>query len=339
MAVPLAKTFQILTTTANPFAGEVLIAALDVPLPSIQLEAVKSLVIRGGVREQIEAVRRYGQFPAKIRRELEESTQALVPAIRQCLVVGRGDLEHAALELARTGEAFGIIEALLGILRGDDANLQAEAVETLRHLVNRLYGHLHGLHTSDSYAIRNPSQFQHLTLTALDEACQFFHELAYAEDVVESILVLGGPGHFASQKVLSQGSAECRALAKELLQTSRHPGVMRFLLDSLSKPYPPSRVIDAVQTRTDPEFILAAHPLGSQTLDDDAGTQSPGDRAHRLADRERHLSGIDPRRIANRADDVHFGDGFGPGHQNGGAGMDRAERLPGSPQPGHRRVG
>ena len=94
-------------------------------------------------------------------------------------------------------------------------------------------------------------------MAALDEACQFFHELAYAEDVVESILVLGGPGHFSAQKVLSQGSAECRALARELLQTSRHPGVMRFLLDSLSKPYPPSRVIDAIQTRADPEFILA----------------------------------------------------------------------------------
>ena len=144
MAVPLAKTFQILTTTANPFAGEVLIAALDVPLPSIRLEAVKSLVIRGGVREQMEAVRRYLDFPTKVRRELEESTQALVPAIRQCLLVGRGELEQAALELARTGEAFGIIEVLLGILRGDDAELQAEAVETLRHLVNRLYGHLHG---------------------------------------------------------------------------------------------------------------------------------------------------------------------------------------------------
>ncbi len=257
MAAPLAKTFQTLTTTANPFAGEVLVAALDVPLPSIQREAVKSLVSRGAVREQMEAIRRYREFPAAVRRELEESAQSLVPALRHSLLVGRGELERAALELTRAGEAYGVIEDLLGVLRGANAELQTEAVETLRHLVNRLYGHLHGHQTSESASLRNASQIQHLTLTALVEACQYFHELAYPEGVVESILALGGPGHAASQNVLSQGSVECRSLARELLQTSRHPGVMRFLLDSFSRTFLPPKVVDSVQTRTDPEFILA----------------------------------------------------------------------------------
>jgi hypothetical protein len=257
MPGPLAQTFQLLGSTSNPLAGELLIAALDVPWAGIQGEATRSIVSRGGVREQMEAIRRYPQFGAEIRQQLEASTNSLTAAIRQCLVLGRGDLEFAALDLARAGEAFGIIESLLDVLQGGRQDLQEEAVGALRHLVNRLYELLHGHRDVEKSPLKNAGQIQHLAVMALDQALAHFHDLAHADAVVESLLALGGPGHAAAQKLLAQGNMECRALARELLFRSKHPGVMRFSLESLARPYPPPRVIDALEKRDDPEFMLA----------------------------------------------------------------------------------
>ncbi len=257
MPGPIAKTFQMLSATSNPFAGEVMVGALDVPIPSIQNEAIQAIIRRGSVREQIEAIRRYPGFSAEIRRQLEDSAPSMVPAIRQCLLVGRGELEPAALELTRAGEAFGVMETILDILRSDQSELYEEAVNTLRYLVNRLYEAVSGQRGPDQPPLKNIDQTRHNAVTALDKSLAHFYELAHPEVVVEAIFVLAGPGHAAAQKLFSEGSVECRSLARETLFQSRHPGVMRFLLDSLSKPYPPSRVLEAIQQRDDPEFVLA----------------------------------------------------------------------------------
>ena len=56
------------------------------------------------------------------------------------------------------------------------------------------------------------------------------------EKIVEAILQLGQPEHFAVKKVLSQASAECRELSRHLLCTSAHPGVMQLSLDCMANP-------------------------------------------------------------------------------------------------------
>lgn len=257
MADSFRKTFQTLTSTANPFAGELLVAALDVPHPTIQAEAVVAITHRGGVREQMEAVRRYPRFSEDIRDHLERATTTLTPAIRQCFFVGRGDWETAAFALARAGEAYGIVETLLELLRSDRFHLHEEAIHTLQHLVNRLYEHLHGHKDAHAEPLKNTSQIQHLVLVALEQSLDYFHDLAHAEIIIESLLALGGAGHQATGRLLNESSLECRALAKELLLRSHHPGVMRYVLDSLSKPYPSPRILDVLQTRDDPEFLLA----------------------------------------------------------------------------------
>ncbi|MCA9072225.1 MAG: HEAT repeat domain-containing protein, partial [Planctomycetaceae bacterium] len=188
---------------------------------------------------------------------LERTTTALTPAIRQCFFVNRDEWESAAFELTHAGEAYGMVDTLLELLRSDRSNLHEEAIQTLRHLVNRLYEHLHGHKDSDAEPLKNASQIQHLVLVSLEQSLAYFHELAHADVIVESLLALGGAGHQVTSRLLNESSMECRALAKELLQTSHHPGVMRYVLDSLSKPYPSSRILDAIQTREDPEFLLA----------------------------------------------------------------------------------
>lgn len=258
MAEPLTQTFDLLTTTANPFAGELLIAALDVPVERVQAAAIQAIVTRGVVREHMEAIRRYPEFPPAIRKTLEQSATALLPAIRNSVMFGRSEYDLAALELARGGEAFGLVETLLELLQSDRPELREDAVGTLRFLVNRLYEHLHGHKEESKPPLKNASQVQHLVTLALDQSLADFRGLAHAEVVVESLFVLTRPGDPIPQKLLAHVNLECRSLAKDLLLSSRHPGVIRFVLDSLSKPYPPSRVVDAVQEREDLEFILAA---------------------------------------------------------------------------------
>jgi len=149
------------------------------------------------------------------------------------------------------------VEMLLEILAGDRAELHETAIDTLRHLGNRLYDHLNGLGDPEADRPKNAPQIQQIVLKALNDSLASFHRLTHRETVVELILALGGPGHEITQNMINNQSSECRALAKDLLMTSRHPGVMKFVLDSLSRTYPPARVIDALQKRDDPEFVLA----------------------------------------------------------------------------------
>ncbi len=325
MADPLAQTFQLLTTTANPHAGELLVAAMDVPLPGIQSEAVRSVVSRGGVREQMEAIRRYPLFPKAIQQQLEENAGSLVPAIRQCLQLGRGDLEKAALELARAGETFGIVETLLEILKGERTNLREEIGQTLRHLVNRLYEHLHGLQEEDKPPLRNAAQIQYMMLMALDQSLTYFQDLSHADVVVEAVLSLGGAGHAVTQKLLTQGSLESRSLARELLLNSRHPGVMRFVLDSVGKPFPPSRVLDALQQRDDPEFLLATLRWVPKRWTG-ARTKPQANRRRRLVERKPGSLGTHPGGFASRAGDLHLGHGVKPREEIGNSPMGGSAR-------------
>ena len=258
MLDPTSKTFQSLTTTSNRHTGELLAAALDVPYPPIQLAAVQALIDRGSIGEQLEAVARYPHFPHEIRAFLEASATSLVPAMRECLLGGSGEWAAPALELARAGEAYGAIEPILELLASDRQDRHEEAVQTLRSLVNRLYDHLHGHQESKSNRLKIAPQIGQITLTALGKSLAPLAATSHTELVIESILALGGPGHAIAENVLNASNQECRSIARNLLMTSRHPGVMRFVLESLSRTYPSPDVLKAVENRDDPEFVLAA---------------------------------------------------------------------------------
>lgn len=261
MAGPIEKTMQVLASTANAQALDVLIAALDVTDEEIRQAAVAALIKRNSSRGQLEIIRRLPRLGDGVRDSLESQVGRMSSPLRQALLHGDEELRAHGLELVRATECFEQLPTLLEMLKDERGEVTHLAAEGLRELIDRLYEHCETGNASrrpDRY-LRNAEQVKHNVLTGFDRALANFEELSHQQEVLEAVLILGKADNFAVKKVLTQGSPERRGLAGAVLTTSRHPGVMQLVLDYLSKNYPPPKIFEAVGQRDDPEFV--AHLL------------------------------------------------------------------------------
>jgi hypothetical protein len=258
MPEPLLKTFELLAESQATGAIDLLISALDSKYGAIHERAVVSLLRRGTTRCQTEVIRRLPVLTAAGRRLLEEQGLRLSGTLKQCLLHGDAELRGHALEAVSAAECYDQVSTLVQILQNADDPLHAEACQTLRSLVNRLYEQLHlggGRRPGGDRFQRSLPQVRQTMLSALDGACNRFDILSCKAEVVESILALGDPDAFAVRKALLQSVPPCRDLASYLLMSSTHPGVMRLLMEFMKHNYPVAKALEAFEQRTDPEFV------------------------------------------------------------------------------------
>jgi HEAT repeat protein len=257
MADPLARTFDVLATAKSPAAVELLITAVDSTRPAIQDRAVAALLRRSATRCQSEVIRRLPRLSASGRKLLQEQGSRLSGTLRQCLLHGDDELRTNALAIVTSMDCHDQVPALLTILEQRDDPFQEAACQTLCDLVNRLFDQLHsgGAERASDRRIRNLPQAKQTVLMALEAGCNRFGELSYPREVMECILVLGDPEGTAVRKAFLQSSPACREMAANLLSTSKHPGVMRLLLEFMGQNYPNHMAFEAFANRSDPEFV------------------------------------------------------------------------------------
>jgi HEAT repeat protein len=258
MPDPLAITFDLLATSKASSAVDLLTSALDSKHLAIHDKAVVSLLKRGTARCQTEVIRRLPTLTSAGRRLLEEQGSRLSSTLRQCLLHGDAELRANALDLVTSAECYEQVSTLVQMLQKADDPNHAEACQTLQALVNRLYEQIHlggGRRPGGDRYQRNLPQVRQTVLAALDAACNQFEALDCRAEVLESILVLGDPDAFAVRKILLQSVPTCRDLACYLLFSSKHPGVMRLLLDFMKHNYPIAKALEAFEQRIDPEFV------------------------------------------------------------------------------------
>lgn len=250
---PLKTTFDVLASTGRSEADETLVAALDVASVEIRDLAASAVVRRASVRGLVEVLRRFDTLSDATRQSLSRPSDALSRAFRQSLKHGDERLVLNALVAAGFGGHVDQLPNVIPLLKSESQVVRLEAAETLRCLSDRLQDLLNRggrLEKTDPGRIRDDA------LECL-AACERFDLLREPERLVEPLLALGRPRHPAVVKVMRQSSPECRRFAADVLATSRHPGVIRLLLEFLGEPYPPRRVFEAVGTREDSEFIAA----------------------------------------------------------------------------------
>ncbi|MEX0704405.1 MAG: HEAT repeat domain-containing protein [Planctomycetales bacterium] len=254
MSDPLAKTFELLSASPSGHAAEVLQAGLRVDGPAIRGKSAQALLERTGTRGHVEVIRHWDELDEHVRAALERRARHVEPALKYAVEHGDEGLRRHAIEIACRVEAYDLLPVLLRMLDAEEPQVAADAAEALRDLTNRLYEHL----TRKGGGAKSPRNLPHVRnqfLTALDQAATRFAALRRPFDVVEPILILGDAEHFAVKKALWQGAPGCRELAGRILLTSRHPGVMRLVLDSFGRNYPHARAFEAISRRDDPEFI------------------------------------------------------------------------------------
>lgn len=256
MSSSFDKTFESLAQTRNPAAVDVLIAALDVPDERIQVAAVEALLKRRASRGIIELVRRVQVLYAAARELVEKNGTDLGPGLRDCLLNDDAELRGNALELVRRCAVYSEVPTLIALLHMQHVPERAVVEEVLAELVNRLYEHLKlGKERDDSGSfLQDAERIRQQTLATLEVAA-YRYPTHRCRQVIEGLLLLGDPDNLHLKRFLREAVDEVRAIASELLCSSRHPGVMGLVVDSMTQNYPFPAAYAAFERRTDPEFI------------------------------------------------------------------------------------
>ncbi len=256
MSHPLHTTFDVLAQTPNLSAVDVLIAALDLPDGEVQTLAVEAILKRRPTRGIVEIIRRLQTLPVPARQLVEKPGIDLGRGLRDSLLSGNVGLRANALTLIQRLTVYSELPTLVALLQQPQVTERVAIEGVVFDLVNRMYERYRPGkdHEEPGPILRDGDRVRHQMLTTLETAA--YHYPAHrCRQVVEGLLILGDPENMHLKRFLNDASDDVRGIAAELFCSSRHPGVMGLVLDSMTLNYPFPGALSALAQRTDPEFI------------------------------------------------------------------------------------
>lgn len=204
----------------------------------------------------VEVIRQVDTLSDQVCDEFAQSPERFSTVIRQCIAQPNQDVRLAAIRFIHRTSHYALFPLLLELFDHDEAEVRAAAAVSLRELSNRF---AHVL-LNDGGSIPAGMRFdtartlQQELLARLEGRAAHADKLTHPAAVVESLLLIGVPGHDAVRNVLDRRGELCQKLAIEFLTTSDHPAVYALLCGSLDRPFPPLRILDVIQARDDLTF-------------------------------------------------------------------------------------
>ncbi|QDT37312.1 HEAT repeat domain-containing protein [Stratiformator vulcanicus] len=257
MSSPLEITIEALKRSNAPRVEDALVPTLDSSRASVRDHVTDILIERNSVRGAIELIRRLENLSEYQRSQLKGSPELVNRALTQCIRYGDDNLCRNGLSIARETDKPQFIPEIVGKLSSvDDGPVRDDAIEALTSLVNGIHDRLND--PADTMPDASVGQSRLDTVNVLGQACHA-ERIRNPEPVIELLLALGKPSDETIAQLFGRTAAQNREIAGQLVQSSTHPGVMQLVLDYLTQKYPPAKVIEALKTRTDPEFV--AHSL------------------------------------------------------------------------------
>jgi HEAT repeat protein len=256
MSNSLHTTFEVLAQTPNLAAVDVLVAAMDLPDWEVQALAVESILKRRPTRGIVELIRRLQTLPVPARQLVETPGIDLGRGLRDALLSGDAVLRGNALALIQRLAVYSEMPTLIALLQQPQVTERAAIEGVIFDLVNRMYErHRSGTnHEVTGSILRDGDRVRHQMLTTLESAA-YRYPAHRCRQVVEGVLILGDPEDIHLKRFLSDATDDVRGVAAELFCSSRHPGVMGLVVDSMTLNYPFLTALSAFAQRTDPEFI------------------------------------------------------------------------------------
>lgn len=256
MSKHIKTTFKVLGESPNVAAVATLIAALDIADDEVQALVVGTLLERRSTPGIVEIIRRIEQLPPAASRLVDKSGAALSRALRDCLLNDDPTLRGNALELVRRLEIYSELPTLISLLQAHHVIDRGAVAGVILELVNRLYERLRsGWEGDDSQPFLSDSERIRQQMMATLEAAGYRYSAHRCRAVIEGLLILADPEDMHLKKFIRDAAEESRGVAAELMCSSRHPGVMQLVVDSLTQNYPFPAAYAALEQRTDPEFI------------------------------------------------------------------------------------
>ena len=248
----LAKTLELLVTTRNESAGDVLWHALEQGNLAVQKLALGSLLRRRSPAALRKVVANWHTFSAKLKDVTLEHRGRLTKAIRDAI------FSRAERRSANGGDAAGvwreyeIVPALLTVVRSSEPAQAAQASRTMIELVQSLHVELE--QTRDSRA-RRASQLAHAHVaSALEEAARQFHKHR-RKDILAAFLIIAGRENATLKRILREPTDTAHAAVVELLAQSPRPPIARLTTSFLEDTRAPQAALAVLSQRRDDLFV------------------------------------------------------------------------------------
>ncbi len=247
----LSTTLDLLCSTANEAATEVLVWALDSPYGEIRQGGFEALLARSNRQGHRALLARLHQFPWGWLERMREHGDRLRPVIREAITSEDSQLRRNGCQAAVWLRQYEVIPTLLAVLEQAD---RAEAAPILAALYDLVEGvrqqwdqDERDVHT-DEVALRSQ------VVAALEGSLQRWPQHRRPE-VVELFLHLAGRHHPLLQQILQSPHHPLHLPIVDALTKSRAPGVGQLLLEFLEEPQLPVGVLSVFSRRSDAKFV------------------------------------------------------------------------------------
>ncbi len=256
MSRGLVTTFDLLTTTPNEAAVDLLLAALDSSRPEIRLAALRALIARPTPAGHREILRRVPRIDDLSRGAFAEGAGFMEPALRQALAGGDWKECFAACQIVLWSREYDLLPTLLGLMPPGRPPAEHPRADLSRavtlQLAELLLEELHGPRQSTKR--RDPQACRGHAVACLEG---WLRQAAPqpCREVVEAYLTLSHRDDAGLRQILHDTHDPSRDAVLMALGQSRRAGVMRLLASFIDDPHPPLTALRLISARGDAEFV------------------------------------------------------------------------------------
>lgn len=252
MSVGLEKTIEVLSSTGNEAAVDVLLPALDSAHRAIQELALKALLDRWSAVGQRDILRRWNTFDEALKLIVAERPGRIHDALRDA-ILGHDPQDFAnACDMVLWVKEYDLLPTLLTAAEDRSNPLGDEANHTLLALADMLYDELAS--PRDYRNRRDPQLMRQHLLTTLEHSVSRYHDHKRA-GALDAFLMLANRENATLKRILLNPHDRSYLPLVDMLTTSSRPGVMRLLLAYLDDPHAPHSALVALAHRSDETFL------------------------------------------------------------------------------------
>ena len=260
--VRLERTLQVLSTTDNDAAADVLLEALVHAEPRWQPRVLEALLARRSNAAGTVVLKRWGQFGAHQKQLVSRRRGWISAALGEALTVPAGDSFLAACQAAREiGDYSQIPSLATAVMHAPPAPIREAASRAIVHLADRLHEELS--QGRDYRARRGPQLARPQAVASLERGVRGFEQHGQTE-LIEALLLVADRRNATVSHILRDPSDRAFAPLLDLLVNSPRTAIMELLLDFLDDSQTPLSALHAMMRRRDARFVrLLCRKIGA----------------------------------------------------------------------------
>ncbi len=249
---PIEKTIKVLERNHTNVSQAVLVHALSVPDDEIRNRAALSLLYSGSGLGKTEIIRNINHLSDEVIEEIAANADLIRFSLHECLGHGTAELALNALHTIKMAGLYEEVPAVLQFMRLAKGELAQRAGHIFEKMVDSLYDQQQA-DSAGSASVRNSIE---ATLNAIAEELGKYDQLKHFRLLLQSVFILSNPGQSIPRKLIRESNPQALSLIWSIFNKGQHPGILRFLTDSLKQKYVHARILTILSERCDIEFQI-----------------------------------------------------------------------------------